>query len=365
MHMPSLTSIAALVLSVPAAAQQTLTFTVDPAASQFTWSGTTSLGPIVGNPSNQFHLEGTTVLDLALAAPPQGASDAAFTGGDAAVVPDLHGKIPNLFPFLPPLATVDVLGLHFQALAPGFPVAADHTWTGSITIAALAGTLNVTPLGQSTSSTPLAGSQSSPSSSSGTLSLTGSKLHLVAPVNTTFPFSDPASGASGSITIVGTLVADHALSLAYGFGDGSSGACPCGNQSTTASASGCLNSTGAGGKLVTSGFPSISADTLLLQGSGMPATATALYFQGTSPLSAGVVAGDGLRVAGGTILRLGVAANVGGASSFPPAGSSLATLGLVTPGTTLGYQIWYRDPASFCTDGTYNFSNGAAVLWTP
>ena len=350
-----------------AAAAQTLTFTVDAAASQFTWTGSSSLGPIVGNPSNQFHLEGTTALATTLAAPPQAVSAAAFAGGDAFAVPDLHGKIPNILPFLPPLATIDVLGLHVQASSPGAPVAAGGAWTDAVSITALAGTLVVTPLGQAPTTTPLAGAQSSPSATSATITLVGSTLRLAAPIQTTFPFSDPATGASGSITLVGTLAANRALAQPQGFGDGSSGPCPCGNASPAGSGAGCLNSTGQGAKLAASGLPSVSADTLQLSGLGMPATATALYFQGTGALSPGLAAGDGLRTAGGTILRLGAVSNVGGASSFPPSGGTALSVagGVPAGGTTLVYEVWYRDPAAFCTADTYNFSNSLAVTWLP
>lgn len=350
------------------AGAQTLTFQVDAAASQFTWTGTSSLGPIVGNPSNQFHLVGTTVLATTLAAPPQAVASAAFAGGDAAAVPDLHGKIPNVLPFLPPLATIDVLGLRVQASSPGAAVAAGGAWTDLVAITALSGTLVVTPLGSAPTSTPLAGLQSSPSSSSGTLTLSGAKLRLVAPVDTTFPFSDPSTGASGSITLVGTLAADYALAQAYGFGDGSSGPCPCGNESPVGSGAGCLNSTGQGAKLAAGGLPSVSADSLLLSGQGMPATSTALYFQGTGALVPGLAAGDGLRTAGGTILRLGAVSNAAGASSFPPPGGTPLSVagGVPALGTTLYYGIWYRDPApGFCTADTYSFSSSLAVTWLP
>ena len=302
--------------SAAATAQSTFVFKLNQAQSNFTWTGTTSLGPILGNPSNQFQLAGTIQTDLTTQAGTPAVIAADFSGGDAYTVPDIHGRIPNPISFLPPLATIDVLGLHLSSTAPTFPVAAGGAYAASVTITALAGTLVVTPLGGSAQSTPLAGSSSAPTNVTGTLTLSGTALHLVAPVNSTFPFSDPTSGVSGSITLIGTIDASYALFEVFGFGDGSGTACPCGNNSTPASQSGCLNSTGVGGKLVATGFPSVSADTLVLQGSGMPATATALYFEGTDRQNggAGLAVGDGLRVIGGTLVRMGTQSNVGGAS---------------------------------------------------
>src|SRR5207249_3432924 len=78
-------------------------------------------------------------------------------------------------------------------------------------------------------------------------------------------------------------------------GDGTSTACPCGNNG--ASGHGCANSLNANGAaLGSSGTASVSADTLVLTGTGMP-DSSALYFQGTTQIS--VVFGDGLRCAGG------------------------------------------------------------------
>jgi hypothetical protein len=151
------------------------------------------------------------------------------------------------------------------------------------------------------------------------------------------------------------------------FGDGSGTACPCGNASNPAEQAGCLNALGTPGQLVAAGTASISADSLVLSGTGMPDGGT-LYFQGTATLTsgAGVVLGDGLLCAGGTIIRLGVHINVGGTSQFPTAGDpSIAAAGLIgTPGPRL-YQSWYRDSVPFCTGATNNLSNGWLTVWAP
>jgi hypothetical protein len=151
------------------------------------------------------------------------------------------------------------------------------------------------------------------------------------------------------------------------FGDGSGTACPCGNNSAVGAEEGCLNSFAQGGKLVASGSSSVSADTLALQGSQMP-NSSALYFQGTSTISggAGVVFGDGLRCAGGSVTRLGTKANSGGASQYPAAGDpAVSVRGNCAPGDVRTYQVWYRNAAVFCTAATFNLTNGLTITWNP
>ena len=150
-------------------------------------------------------------------------------------------------------------------------------------------------------------------------------------------------------------------------GDGALTPCPCGNNSAPGAQAGCLNSVGTAGTLRSAGIARLANDTLLLSGSGMP-NSTVLYFQGTSVTGggSGIALGDGLRCAGGSLIRLGVRTNVGGASVFPgPASPSLSALGLVsTPGERI-YQAWYRDNTSFCTAQAYNVTNGLRILWAP
>ncbi len=149
-------------------------------------------------------------------------------------------------------------------------------------------------------------------------------------------------------------------------GDGTGTACPCGNNSAVGADEGCLSSLGTGGKLVGAGSASIAADSVVLSGSGMP-NSSALYFQGTTQFGggAGAVFGDGLRCAGGVVIRLKTVANVGGASQYPQAGDpSVSVRGLVTMPGTRTYQIWYRNAADFCTPSTFNLSNGLEITWS-
>jgi len=151
------------------------------------------------------------------------------------------------------------------------------------------------------------------------------------------------------------------------FGDGSGTACPCANSSPVGSNSGCLSSLGVGGRLVGAGIASVTADTFVLQGTQMP-NSSALYFQGTTQQTggAGAVFGDGLRCAGGTVIRLATKTNAAGASQYPDAGDpSVSVKGLDAVGDVRTYQVWYRNAAAFCTVSTFNLTNGWTLTWLP
>ncbi|MBL8860577.1 MAG: VCBS repeat-containing protein [Planctomycetes bacterium] len=151
------------------------------------------------------------------------------------------------------------------------------------------------------------------------------------------------------------------------FGDGSASACPCGNASPVGADAGCLHSLGTAGTLRAGGATSLAADSLVLRGALMP-NAPALYFQGTSAIDSGLgsVFGDGLRCAGGSVTRLGIATNSGGTSRFPDAGQQAVSLagGVAVPGER-HYQVWYRNAASFCTPAGFNLTNALRVVWRP
>ncbi|MBL8858702.1 MAG: VCBS repeat-containing protein [Planctomycetes bacterium] len=156
---------------------------------------------------------------------------------------------------------------------------------------------------------------------------------------------------------------------AYCFGDGTGTACPCANHSAVGDNEGCLNSFGNGARLSMSGSARVSADTFKMNGSRMPNSGPCLYFQGSTQMSAGngIAFGDGKLCLTGTIIRLGVKFNTAtGTSSYPVgADTKLSIAGVVNPGDTRTYQVWYRDAAAFCTAATYNLSNGVQAVWAP
>lgn len=149
------------------------------------------------------------------------------------------------------------------------------------------------------------------------------------------------------------------------FGDGSGTACPCGNSG--AAGNGCANSLApTGAHLAATGAPSLAADTLALVGTSM-GNGAALYFQGTTRVNAGAggVFGDGLRCAGGSVIRLGTEANSGGTSQYPTGSNPpVSVRGMITaPGSVRHYQCWYRNAAAYCTSDTFNLTNGLTVTW--
>lgn len=152
-------------------------------------------------------------------------------------------------------------------------------------------------------------------------------------------------------------------------GDGSGTACPCANNSVVGDNEGCLDSFGLGGKLEMSGIARVGSDTHKMNGSRMPAFGPALYFEGTAQMSAGagIAFGDGKLCVGGTIIRLGVKFNTATGTSTYPVGADpiLSIAGLVVPGDTRTYQIWYRDSAAFCSASTFNLTNGMQTIWAP
>jgi hypothetical protein len=103
------------------------------------------------------------------------------------------------------------------------------------------------------------------------------------------------------------------------FGDGSGTACPCGNTSVPGLDQGCANSTGGGGMLHASGIASVANDTFSLSTSGLPPSASALFFQGNAKQSggAGAVFGDGLRCVTSGVFRIGVRQCTNGATLVP------------------------------------------------
>ena len=150
----------------------------------------------------------------------------------------------------------------------------------------------------------------------------------------------------------------------YCSGDGSGTPCPCGN--TGSAGAGCANGTfPSGAALSASGQASVGADSLVLQVADTTPGQPGLFFQGDNALNggAGVPFGDGLRCAGGNVVRLEVrfAGNAGTAATTVAIGAT----GGVSAGDVRRYQWWYRDPVlSPCGTG-FNFSNGLEVTWAP
>jgi hypothetical protein len=181
---------------------------------------------------------------------------------------------------------------------------------------------------------------------------------------------EPATADTGSgsapVVDMGAYEVRSPIVSTYCFGDGFGTACPCGNNSAAFADEGCMNSLGLGGKLNWSGSARIAGDTFVLNGVQMT-NSSCLYFQGTAQvnLGNGTVFGDGLRCAGGSVLRLGTKFNVAGASLYPVgADLPVSVKGLVTTaGSVRTYQVWYRNAAAFCAPETFNLTSALQVTW--
>jgi hypothetical protein len=143
--------------------------------------------------------------------------------------------------------------------------------------------------------------------------------------------------------------------------------CPCGNESNTFDSEGCNQSQGYGTRFRLSGNASLSNDTLRFVCMQLPTTGSALFFQGSQLANNGdgVVFGDGLRCASGSIVRLAVKQATNGLAYYPePGDAPVSQRGQITAVGTEGvYQVWSRNAQSFCTPAAFNMSNGFALTW--
>ncbi|MAG55297.1 MAG: hypothetical protein CMJ83_03315 [Planctomycetes bacterium] len=189
-----------------------------PSQSSFTFSGQVTLPPlpssnIVGQPNNQFSVVGTMDADLVVNAGTV-TSAQLVPGGIAQTVPDLMAIVPNPLPFLPPLGTLNIVGVTLEFVSTdlagvptSFPVV-NGTFSTMVVGRVLTGTAMVTALGM-TQTINLAGTSAPPQVVTGALTSTPTGFVINTPVSASFTFMDPATGATGSLTLTGTLVADY------------------------------------------------------------------------------------------------------------------------------------------------------------
>ena len=195
------------------------------------------------------------------------------------------------------------------------------------------------------------------------------EFNLVLPISlpagwvvTSTATSEP-SGATSEFSACVALI-DSEVGLAFCFGDGSGTACPCGNSG--ASGQGCASSASAtGARLLATGTVSVATDDLVLQALDSVPLAPGLFFQGDSAVGGGfgLPFGDGLRCAGGNIVRLQVA--IAGPGGLASSTVDIAARGGVSAAETQYYQWWYRDSMSSPCGGLFNLSNAVELVWAP
>lgn len=157
-----------------------------------------------------------------------------------------------------------------------------------------------------------------------------------------------------------------AQGTAYCSGDGTGTACPCGNFGF--GGGGCSNSSFPGAILSVQGTSSLANDTLLARCTLLPfdPSGSAVLFQGATPSTAGTPFGAGLLCISGSVRRLGTKSLATGLFEFGPSAgdAALSMVGqIAAPGTTMHYQLWYRDTLIGCSQPPFNLSNGLTVVW--
>jgi len=337
----------ALLLCGPVFSQAPLTFTIDQGASQWQWSGDTSIGPLIGNPSTSFALAGT--FDVRITAGNNPIDAAQFvSGGSALVVPNLSGKIPNPIPGFPPLAVVDITGLELEFTSIDTPVLAGGAFNTTVIVTALAGTLTVTPLVGQQTVTDLTGTAGDPTPMSGTLTQSGNTLTITSAQMSTFVFTDPGSGITGTIDLNGDLEGDHDCTAPVNY------------------CSANLNSSGAAGSISSSGSTRIQDNGFILHANQLPTSQFAYFLMSESETFVPNFGGSqGNLCVGSPQFRFsGNVLSTGGTGSvtFQPDLGNLPQAVVFQVGEEWNFQLWYRDVNPTATSNT---TDGLKVVWCP
>ncbi len=183
--------------------------------------------------------------------------------------------------------------------------------------------------------------------------------------------ADIAGLASGMVTPLDYLPTPG---TAYCFGTTAQGnPCPCSNDNdgTDPLGAGCAHDdSSAGARLYATGEPSVTNDTLRLKVLRGPISDSVLFFQATGNTDgAGLFLGDGVRCAGGGLLRLKVTtSDATGFARMYPMTVTARSAGLghpISAGDTLYYQAWLRDASGSPCGTESNTSNGYEITWLP
>ncbi|HIG11858.1 MAG: hypothetical protein ABGY71_13430 [bacterium] len=150
------------------------------------------------------------------------------------------------------------------------------------------------------------------------------------------------------------------------FCDGTGTLSPCANPGATGN--GCLNSASpVGAHLTATGTATVGPNSLLLHAVGMTPNQPVLFFQGNNAvnLGQGIIFGDGLRCAGGNILRIQILPADATGSASTSADIYAAQFNPLLPGDIRRYQAWFRDPFGGPCGSGFNLSNGYEIVWLP
>jgi hypothetical protein len=193
---------AAAFLAPTVSAQTDYHFDIDPATSILAWDLDLNVGNIVEQPAT-FAFDGSLIMETGAAAAPFG--DATLSEGLLLTAPlSIGGQIPNPVPFLPALGQFTVHKLQATISATNFVIAPSGAFTATAHMVTSAGTLTSTgTLGNAVTS--LRGMFQSTQAISGTLTQSGTDLHLHIDLNVTLLAITPGGGLTGSLELIGPI----------------------------------------------------------------------------------------------------------------------------------------------------------------
>ena len=148
-----------------------------------------------------------------------------------------------------------------------------------------------------------------------------------------------------------------------GAGDGSGAACPCGNAG--AAGEGCANSSGKGGRIARYGSSRLGSGEFRMVAEQLPPGSVAMLFVGGVGLAGGqgLSFGDGLRVAGVGVVRLGTRVVDGsGAAVWDPIPRSA---GGWSAGQSRFFQVWYQDSSGSPCGSGFNTTPAHPIVFAP
>ena len=194
----------------------------------------------------------------------------------------------------------------------------------------------------------MSGLQSPPQPFGGTISQSGNTLTLDAPLQLTFPLSDPGSGITADFTVQGTFRADYTAPTPSSY------------------CSSVPNSSGAAGTIQASGSQSIFDGNLTLDAANLPPLSLGYFiFSETQGFSTGLGGGQGNLCVGPNVGRY--LTQFGSTGFFGTLNLVVDTSAIITasgpvaalPGDTYNFQCWFRSGASF------DLSDGLSLSFQP
>lgn len=204
----SLTLFAAALAVSAAPAQSAYTFDVDASTSNFVFGGDSSVGQIVGKPPT-FDMDGMIEMDLSNSG--AGFGTGKLTGGVLYTVPArIKAEIPNIFSWLPPLATIYIDDAEYRTTSPTFAIDALGDFTTNMVMTPINGTVTIIPLTGSTTVSNLADfGPTAPTAVDGNVVPNGQGADLSIPVDVFFS-SDDGQGNWVQLDLDGDLNAHSA-----------------------------------------------------------------------------------------------------------------------------------------------------------